>query len=312
MRESDGLQHATREGRGDERENIGKGLPNETPLQVAQRWRAENKKFREGMYPDVCYDYSGPLEWYQCAHYTMMIWAVTTKFGCAWARATLGYLWVDCRFSPGGNKDNRPVGPVGSDVAGLFKNYLDQHPGILAADRDAYFKVLQPGYGNTKLVRMTDQQLPKPAGSSEQRPLDVIANVRVEQAWASRQIADAIEAMTRRSQDSPLRITLKSSYAYSSDGPVMAEELLSPLDQMIAKDLTANLMARLDQALRAPSSQSAPDSAAARLGYVLDALTPLVLTGDIKEVDVDTDLQPPELAPADDLLPPMPTPIEPM
>jgi hypothetical protein len=264
------------------------------------------------MYPDVCYDYSGPLEWYQCAHYTMMIWAVTTKFGCAWARGVLGYLWVDCRFSPGGNKDNRPVGPVGSDLAGIFKSFLDQHPDILAADRDAYFKVLQPGYGNTKLVRMTDQQLPKPARSSEQRPLDVMANVRVDQAWASRQIADAIDAMTRRSQDSPLRITVKSSYAYSSDRPVMTEDFLSPLDQMILQDMTASLMARLDEALRTPAPQSAPASAAERLGYVIDALTPLVLSGDIREVDVDTGLEPPELAPADDLLPPTPTPIEPM
>jgi hypothetical protein len=46
MKDSDDLHHATREGRGDERENIGKGLPNETPLQVAERWSAEKKKFR--------------------------------------------------------------------------------------------------------------------------------------------------------------------------------------------------------------------------------------------------------------------------
>lgn len=133
------LEHATREGRGAERETIGQGLPTETLLQIAERWTAEKKYFRSGMYPNVCFGLNGmSLAWSVCAHYTQMIWAITTEVGCAAARAS-GFIWLDCRFLPGGNKDDRPVGMASEALVREFSDYLKQHPSIRAADRQNYF-----------------------------------------------------------------------------------------------------------------------------------------------------------------------------
>jgi len=67
-------------------------------------WLKESTKFHAGTFPDVC-----DGDWSQCAHYTQMIWPTTTNVGCGLAPGG-GFNWLVCRYSPGGNKDGKPVG----------------------------------------------------------------------------------------------------------------------------------------------------------------------------------------------------------
>jgi hypothetical protein len=71
---------------------------------MMQEWIGEKRYFHPGFFPDVC---AG--EWTRCAHYTQMIWPTTTDIGCGYAEGG-GYGWLVCRYSPGGNKDGKPVG----------------------------------------------------------------------------------------------------------------------------------------------------------------------------------------------------------
>ena len=98
------LIHAPREGRGNERENL-----LSTPIgwsldQMMQLWTSERRNFHPGFFPDIC---AG--DWSQCAHYSQMIWPTTTDLGCGMATGG-GFNWLVCRYSPGGNKDGKPVG----------------------------------------------------------------------------------------------------------------------------------------------------------------------------------------------------------
>ena len=74
----------------------------------------ERRSFRPGIFPAVC---TG--DWSRCAHYTQVIWPTTTDVGCGKARGG-GFEWFVCRYSPGGNKDGRPVGirPRGGEIFG--------------------------------------------------------------------------------------------------------------------------------------------------------------------------------------------------
>lgn len=99
------LAHSPREGRGIERENLLQALPYWGPAQMIGVWIAEKRYFKPGIFPNVC----GGRDWSQCAHYTQMIWPTTTDLGCAVA-AGGGFQWLVCRYSPGGNKDGKPVG----------------------------------------------------------------------------------------------------------------------------------------------------------------------------------------------------------
>jgi hypothetical protein len=97
------LQHSSRVGRENERENLVAGpRAGNTPLGLAQTWLDERRYFRAGIFPDVC---AGG--WSRCAHYTQMIWSTTTDVGCGFA--SKAYDALVCRYSPPGNKDGRPV-----------------------------------------------------------------------------------------------------------------------------------------------------------------------------------------------------------
>lgn len=97
-------RHASRVGRATERENISIS-PHGTylPLALVERWGNERTFFRGGTFPDAC-----TSDWWQCAHYTQMVWSLTTDVGCGFQQGTR-YDALVCRYSPPGNQDGRPV-----------------------------------------------------------------------------------------------------------------------------------------------------------------------------------------------------------
>lgn len=99
------LVHASREGRGTERENISQGLPNWNVNQLMGSWLNERQYFRAGIFPNV----STTGDWYQVGHYSQIIWPTTTDIGCGIGMGR-GSSWLVCRYNPGGNKDGKPVG----------------------------------------------------------------------------------------------------------------------------------------------------------------------------------------------------------
>lgn len=99
------LVHAPREGRGIERENLLQALPGWSPDRMMQSWTVEKRDFVPGFYPNVARDGN----WLNVSHYSQMIWPTTTDIGCGYAEGG-GYGWLVCRYSPGGNKDGKPVG----------------------------------------------------------------------------------------------------------------------------------------------------------------------------------------------------------
>ena len=104
LAQSGQLTHASREGRGIERENLSEGNPGWTIIQMVHSWLSEKRFFHAGVFPQVC---NG--DWLKCAHYSQMIWPTTTEIGCGEASGS-GHTWLVCRYSPGGNKDGKPVG----------------------------------------------------------------------------------------------------------------------------------------------------------------------------------------------------------
>jgi hypothetical protein len=72
---------------------------------MMQSWTVEKRDFVPGYFPNVARDGN----WMNVAHYTQMIWPTTTDIGCGYAIGG-GYGWLVCRYSPGGNKDGKPVG----------------------------------------------------------------------------------------------------------------------------------------------------------------------------------------------------------
>jgi uncharacterized protein YkwD len=100
------LVHAPREGRGIERENLATGFSYWSPDQFVAEWTKEGKYFIPGVFPNVCNTGGDCLGVW---HYTQMIWPTTTDIGCGFATGG-GYGWLVCRYSPGGNKDGKPVG----------------------------------------------------------------------------------------------------------------------------------------------------------------------------------------------------------
>ena len=75
---------------------------------MMQSWTTEKRDFVAGFYPNVARD----GDWRNVSHYTQMIWPTTTDIGCGYAEGG-GYGWLVCRYSPGGNKDGKPVGYIG-------------------------------------------------------------------------------------------------------------------------------------------------------------------------------------------------------
>jgi uncharacterized protein YkwD len=98
------LAHASRAGRGDERENLSEGNIWWTTDQMMQTWLREKKHFVAGTFPNV----SDTGNWSDVGHYSQMVWSRTTEIGCGEAQGS-GFNWLVCRYSPGGNKDGQPV-----------------------------------------------------------------------------------------------------------------------------------------------------------------------------------------------------------
>jgi uncharacterized protein YkwD len=105
MAQTGQLVHAPRDGRGTERENLQKGLVGWSPERMFQDWAKEKANFSPGDFPNVARDGN----WMNVAHYTQIIWPTTTEIGCGTAQGG-GFVWLDCRYNPGGNKDGKPVG----------------------------------------------------------------------------------------------------------------------------------------------------------------------------------------------------------
>ena len=99
------LVHAPREGRGIARENLSQGMLGWGPQQMLRIWLDEKRNFVPGLFPNV----SRTGRWEDVAHYSQMIWPTTTNIGCGMATGS-GSQWLVCRYSPGGNKDGKPVG----------------------------------------------------------------------------------------------------------------------------------------------------------------------------------------------------------
>jgi uncharacterized protein YkwD len=99
------LAHSPREGRGIERENLLQTNIGWSPDRMMQSWTMEKRDFMPGYYPNVARDGN----WLNVSHYTAMIWPTTTDLGCGYAEGG-GFGWLVCYYSPGGNKDGKPVG----------------------------------------------------------------------------------------------------------------------------------------------------------------------------------------------------------
>lgn len=104
------LAHAPREGRGITRENLSQGMLHWGPRDMVRNWVNERARFHPGYYPDV----STTGRWEDVSHFTQMIWPQTTDLGCGMADGS-GSRWLVCRYSPGGNKDGKPVGQTIAD-----------------------------------------------------------------------------------------------------------------------------------------------------------------------------------------------------
>ena len=111
--------HASREGRGIARENLSQGPLGWGADQLMRNWMSEKRYFHGGIYPDVC---AGG--WSRCAHYTQVIWPGTTDLGCGMA-AGGGFSWLVCRYSPGGNKDGKPLAAARSRAPGGMQDRND-------------------------------------------------------------------------------------------------------------------------------------------------------------------------------------------
>jgi hypothetical protein len=99
------LVHSPRQGRGDQRENLAETPHGSSPDVAMRNWLAERRNFVPGVYPSV----SRTGNWFDVSHYSQVIWPTTNSVGCGVAR---GVRWdfIVCRYSPGGNKDGKPVG----------------------------------------------------------------------------------------------------------------------------------------------------------------------------------------------------------
>jgi uncharacterized protein YkwD len=124
------LAHASRDGRGIERENISSGLPGWSTNQLLDSWFAERQYFRPGIFPDV----SVTGDWYQVGHYSQAIWPTTTSIGCGLSYGS-GFSWLVCRYSPGGNKDGKPVGQIQApEVASVPGSNSNVRPRLIGGD----------------------------------------------------------------------------------------------------------------------------------------------------------------------------------
>ena len=74
----------------------------------------EARLFRAGAFPDN----SVNGDWHAVAHYTQIVWPVTTHVGCALASSATTDYFV-CRYSPTGNQDGFYLAPNRDPLAAL-------------------------------------------------------------------------------------------------------------------------------------------------------------------------------------------------
>lgn len=100
------FQHSDRRARRGVGENLWMGTRGAFSVEtMVSNWASERRMFRPGVFPAV----SRTGRWTDVAHYTQIVWAATTRVGCALAtNARTDYLV--CHYSPAGNVDGRPVG----------------------------------------------------------------------------------------------------------------------------------------------------------------------------------------------------------
>jgi hypothetical protein len=111
------LVHSPREGRPGERENLVMAWHGTmTAEQLVGLWSREKLLLEPGSSGPNCPQQFGCLRfpavsrtgrWEDIAHYTQMVWATTTRVGCAIYSANWDYLI--CRYSPPGNIDGKPI-----------------------------------------------------------------------------------------------------------------------------------------------------------------------------------------------------------
>lgn len=99
------LAHASRAGRGDERENVNQGMIGWNTDRMMANWLRERANFVPGAFPNV----SRTGRWDDVGHYSQIIWPTTEEVGCGLAAGN-GFQWLVCRYSPGGNRDGKTVG----------------------------------------------------------------------------------------------------------------------------------------------------------------------------------------------------------
>jgi len=113
------LEHASKVGRGDIRENLLRIRAGSSPDEMIEVWGAEIRDLIPGVsvFPNSAIDGF----WDHVAHLTQIIWPTTTEMGCAWVESD-GWIYLVCRYSPGGNKDGKPVGLLSaSNGQGAYK-----------------------------------------------------------------------------------------------------------------------------------------------------------------------------------------------
>jgi hypothetical protein len=111
------LVHSPREGRPGERENLAMAWHGTMSAeQLVDMWSREKLLIERGSSGPNCPQQFGCLRfpavsrtgrWEDIAHYTQMVWATTTRVGCAIYSANWDYLI--CRYSPPGNIDGKPI-----------------------------------------------------------------------------------------------------------------------------------------------------------------------------------------------------------
>lgn len=99
------LVHAPRAQRPGQGENLAVGSSRYyRPEALAATWRAEQRYFRGGIFPDV----STTGNWASVGHYSQVVWPASTRLGCGTAVGR-GLRILVCRYSPAGNRDGVPL-----------------------------------------------------------------------------------------------------------------------------------------------------------------------------------------------------------
>ena len=107
--------HSPREGRADIHENISQGLGDWSVGRLQYNWFKEKRYLKPGIFPDV----STTGNWEDVGHISQIDWRLTTQIGCGLSRGG-GFSYLVCDYSPGGNKDGKPVGiAMNNGSAGL-------------------------------------------------------------------------------------------------------------------------------------------------------------------------------------------------